>query len=196
MNKAERIAHLLNSLNALGFSFSEAQRLRRIAMTFSRWDTEEANGTIQRDDATGKPFRASLSYSSPLGQRLTWSIPDREAGANKRLASIMAAHPDLWAYHQGDPRGASLYVGRVADLKTDVNQIVEKARSWGARIVKDKGPSASPWSLSDSSGFICRFITEESAAVAYLEDHKGASIPARDLLPLDQYYSKGVAICV
>jgi hypothetical protein len=37
-------------------------------------------------------------------------IPDRETGAKKRLAKILARYPDLRSYVQGDPRGASLYI--------------------------------------------------------------------------------------
>ena len=37
-------------------------------------------------------------------------IPDRERGAQKRLAKIMARYPGSIAYVQGDPRGASLYI--------------------------------------------------------------------------------------
>jgi hypothetical protein len=42
-------------------------------------------------------------------------IPDRERGAQKRLAMIMAKYPGWQAYVQGDPRGASLYI------RADVN---------------------------------------------------------------------------
>jgi hypothetical protein len=43
-------------------------------------------------------------------------IPDRDAGARKRCDAIMANHPDLVAYYQDDPRGASLYIVKRADL--------------------------------------------------------------------------------
>ena len=43
-------------------------------------------------------------------------IPDRERGALKRLAKIMAPrYPQLKSYVQGDPRGASLYIMREGD---------------------------------------------------------------------------------
>jgi hypothetical protein len=41
---------------------------------------------------------------------------DREKGAHKRLAVIMAQYPDHVAYIQGDPRGAALYVLRRSDI--------------------------------------------------------------------------------
>ena len=43
-------------------------------------------------------------------------VPDRERGALKRLAALMKGRSGLWFYHQGDPRGCALYVGKVADL--------------------------------------------------------------------------------
>jgi hypothetical protein len=43
-------------------------------------------------------------------------IADREAGALKRIGAVLANHGTLWSYHQTDPRGCALYVGRVADL--------------------------------------------------------------------------------
>ncbi len=190
--KAERLARLLNRLAELGFSFSEAQRLRRIEGTLSRWSTEECNGTIQRegDDGEGKPFRVNAGNFG-FGGKWTenrYPIPDREAGARKQLAAIMAEHPKLWHYIQGDPRGCALYVGRKSDLKTDSNQIVRKAQSWGANIRPHAG--------GFNAGFINkRFDTEEAAAVAYLK-HRNASIPARYVLPLSECYNRGTAVCV
>ena len=43
-------------------------------------------------------------------------VPDRETGALKRLAAIMARYPQLSAYVQGDPRGAALYILRPGDV--------------------------------------------------------------------------------
>lgn len=125
-SKAIRLARLLNNLAALGFSYAEAQRLRRIEMTLARWSTEECNGTIQRDGEEGdsKPFRVVSGNYGHGWQESRYPIPDRETGACKRLAAIMANHPDLWSYNQGDPRGCALYVGRKSDLpKMDKERI-------------------------------------------------------------------------
>ncbi len=131
--KAENLARLLINLTALGFTFAEAQRLRRIEMTLSRWSTEECNGTIQRDgeDGDGKPYRTYGGYVGGLNQEPgRHFIPDREAGARKQLDAIMAAHPELWSYHQGDPRGVALYVGRKADLPKDYFTVTGKGNIW------------------------------------------------------------------
>lgn len=76
-------------------------------MTFSGWDEAECNGEIQRDETTGVPFR----YVNPGMSDRRYRCPDREAGAERRLARIMSEYPNLRAYRQGDPRGASLYIG-------------------------------------------------------------------------------------
>jgi hypothetical protein len=43
-------------------------------------------------------------------------IPDREKGAHKRLAKILARYPGFQAYVQTDPRGCALYIMRPDDL--------------------------------------------------------------------------------
>lgn len=130
--KIEAMARLLNELAKLGFSYSEAQSLRRIEMTLQRWGEGECGDSndytswcIVRDEETGKAYRevhphTGKSYRSP--------IPDRETGAKNRLAKIMAKHPELWSYHQGDPRGCALYIGRKSDLKAneDINAVYSR----------------------------------------------------------------------
>ena len=132
MNKRERerLTAQENALVSLGFTTDEADALRRISMTLRRWHELECGtdaGCIERDDATGKPRFLSCS-----GRR--WPVPDRERGALRRLARIMAdrngrrpplhvvmlpdrAAPDrLETYIQPDPRGASLYILRPGDV--------------------------------------------------------------------------------
>ena len=109
--RKERI-EVIDRLIGLGFSYDESETLRRIAMTFSRWDEAECNGEIQRDESTGIPYR----YVNPGMSERRYRIPDRENGAYKRLNRIMEEHRDLWAYRQGDPRGASLYIGRIDQM--------------------------------------------------------------------------------
>ena len=106
--RSEVIARLIG----LGFSYQESEALRRIAMTFSRWDESECNGEIQRDESTGIPYR----YVNPGMSERRYRVPDRETGAYRRLLKIMGEHANLWYYHQGDPRGASLYIGRKDNL--------------------------------------------------------------------------------
>ena len=86
----------------------DAWALRRIAMQLHRWTKLECG--VERDEDTGKV----TWYSSYTGSRSPY--PDRETGALKRLAAVMARYPTLRAYVQGDPRGAALYILRPDDV--------------------------------------------------------------------------------
>ncbi len=107
----------LEQLQSLGISLDDAAALRRIAMTLHRWHELECGtdrGAIERDEATGKPFWYS-AYTTRMAT-VRRHVPDRESGALKRLAAIMARYPLLRSYIQGDPRGASLYIIRPGDV--------------------------------------------------------------------------------
>ena len=119
--EAMRQTHQANTLTALGFTPEEAESLRRISMTLHRWHERECGtdwGCIERDEATGKPYWRN---SRTVGRT---SIPDREAGAKKRLAAILKARNgrlqyspnDVSAFIQTDPRGAALYIIRPGDV--------------------------------------------------------------------------------
>jgi hypothetical protein len=104
-----------NQLTKLGIQYEDAVALRRIAMTLHRWYELECgtgDGHIERDEKTGKPLYHNdrARYLDPHDPRAWHAIPDREAGAHKRLAKIMAKYPSLASYLQTDPRGAPLYI--------------------------------------------------------------------------------------
>jgi hypothetical protein len=104
---------VLERLSRLGIMIDDGHALRRIAMTLHRWhelECGDGSGCIERDETTGKPYWLNSSTMR------RWPIPDKEKGAHKRLAKIMAKYPDLIPYIQGDPRGAALYIMRKADL--------------------------------------------------------------------------------
>lgn len=98
----------------MGFTYEEFVQLRRIEITLQRWGEAEANGEIQRDDRDGKPYR---QFGRGNGPFKTVGICDREAGALRRLERIMARHPLLVAYHQGDCRGCNLYILHKPDVR-------------------------------------------------------------------------------
>lgn len=107
---------VIDRLSRLGIGYDDAQRFRRIAMTLHNWHELECggdNGCIERDEATGKPYW--YNPNSMIVHR--YPIADRENGALKRLASLMTKYPHLVEYVQGDPRGASVYLLRRADLE-------------------------------------------------------------------------------
>ena len=119
--KSKKAKILCGQIQALGVEWLDAVSLRRIALTFHRCD-ENSCGTGNdfqswadvRDEETGKLYR---EVSPHTGKCYRYAIPDRERGAEKRLAKIMAGYPQLVAYRQGDCRGPSLYLVRVADLR-------------------------------------------------------------------------------
>jgi hypothetical protein len=105
-------------LAALGFSRSDAETLRRVSMTLHRWHELEcgtSNGAIERDEKTGAPYWYNAK------DRYRYRVVDRETGALKRLAKIMASHPALQSYVQGYPRGAALYILRAGDVPEGQN---------------------------------------------------------------------------
>ena len=95
------------ALIALGVSADDAAKRRRISMTLRRWHELECGietGGVDLEEVT----KNMNWYSSVTGKRT--SFPDREAGALKRLAAVMANYPALRSYVQGDPRGCALYI--------------------------------------------------------------------------------------
>jgi hypothetical protein len=98
----------------INLTTDDARTLRRAELTLNAWATDECNGTIQRDcDGDSRPYRYTQSdYSKyTLGLRLPviCPIPDRERGALERVKAVCAKYGAGY-YHQGDPRGASLYI--------------------------------------------------------------------------------------
>ena len=133
MTKREAIrqTHQENTLMSLGFTQAETEALRRISLTLHRWSEHECNGAIQRDgdNGDGVPYW----YNTNTGRKVC-RVPDREAGAIKRLTAIVSARntrlrvenaigdvlgslaTDVQSYIQGDPRGCSLYILRPGDV--------------------------------------------------------------------------------
>lgn len=130
MSTAKERFEILNRLQHAGFSYAHANTLRRISMTLSRWSelecgdgNEYGSWAIERDEITDKPYIVRHYYAHGQGQdkvRRT-PIPDREKGALKRLAALMAQYPDFVAYYQTDPRGCAVYVVRKSDIPEGVN---------------------------------------------------------------------------
>jgi hypothetical protein len=157
MSTQKRKFELFARLQELGFTYDEAASLRRIEMTLQRWAEREcgdgSNWTIERDEVTGEPFNVYHGEGKPW----RYSIADREAGALRRLAVILARRNQresdatgslcgndynrAYYYHQGDCRGCMLYI-------CTREQLTEK---YGDR--------------------------------------------AGQILPIDQYYNRGIAVC-
>lgn len=116
--EAERLNAQEATLLGLGISSEDCEALRRISMTLRRWHELECgidHGCVERDETTGKTYW----LNSMTGKR--YPFRDRETGAKKRLAKIMAQYPTLTPYIQGDPRGAALYILRPGDVPAGQN---------------------------------------------------------------------------
>lgn len=93
----------------ISLSFADVNALRRAQLTLHRWAELECgtdNGCIERDEYSGIP---QWRYASDTGKYCGYPVPDREAGALKRIQAICQAN-SLHYYHQTDPRGCALYV--------------------------------------------------------------------------------------
>jgi len=110
--EAENRAHMYRALESLGLNWDECETLRRCSMTLHRWAEQECNGEIETDEKTGATYRVSTFD----GRRL-YPTPNRALGALNRALRIVHEKPGLKLYHQGDPRGAALYVLRPSDIK-------------------------------------------------------------------------------
>lgn len=102
-----------DTLSRLGFTYSEINALKRLSRQLHRWYELECGidtGGVERDEDTGKCYW----YNSFTGRRSP--TPDRETGALKRLAALMANHPHLNYYLQTDPRGGTIYILRPGDI--------------------------------------------------------------------------------
>ncbi len=123
--KAVKFARFFANMSRLGISFQDADSLRRIEMTLGRWgclecgdSNEYGSWAIERDEKTERPYMVRHNWRHGQGKDTVtrYPVPDREKGAIKRTEAILSRYPSLWYYYQTDPRGASLYVGRRADI--------------------------------------------------------------------------------
>jgi hypothetical protein len=91
-------------------SFEHANTLRRAQITLHRWAELECgndNGFIGRNEENNRPYFCTLDKNGD--PRVFHDIPDREAGALRRVTAI-CKEAGLHYYHQTDPRGCALYV--------------------------------------------------------------------------------------
>ena len=104
------LARRLTRATGLTVTEAHARTLRLAELALRRWSEREcgdgSNWHIERDEKTGIPY---AHYNGPNPLIKPYRIPDREAGAIKRVRAV-AEHYNLHFYHQTDPRGCSLYI--------------------------------------------------------------------------------------
>ena len=131
---------------------TDAESLRRISITLQRWHELECGdgnehcswaivrGRKDRDgfthDDDGKPFIESHHFLHGKGKDYVsyTSIADREGGARRRLARIMARYPSLQAYVQTDPRGCALYILTPKQMNGVLPQEIDAIYSRGIAV--------------------------------------------------------------
>ena len=112
--EAEEYLHMRQGLSAMGLDTYEIDKLRRISMTLRAWGERLCNEDIQEADK-GRTYRCWADARDNYRVHQT-RIPNLGGGALRRLAAMMKARKGLWYYHQTDPRGAALYIGRKARI--------------------------------------------------------------------------------
>lgn len=140
------------ALTRIDIDLEDALALRRISMTLHRWHELECGDSnrycswciTRGHQREGGPFqhredgRSYMETHCYNQSRPDWTsyrpIPDREKGAQRRLAKIMARYPGLTAYIQGDPRGAALYILRPGDVPEGAS--VDSCYSRGIAVYK------------------------------------------------------------
>jgi len=121
MTTSKERNEVLARLTRNGIDYDDAVALRRISMTLRRWfelecgdGNDYASWSIERDETTDKPYKVVHYYNRP--KPIQYPVPDREAGARKRLQKIMEKYPQFVPYVQTDPRGCALYLCDKADM--------------------------------------------------------------------------------
>jgi hypothetical protein len=85
---------------------SDAGIIRRAGITVHNWNVDECNGKIQFHESDGK-----YHWWAGRDNRHDWgAIKDKETMAINRAKKVTEKY-GLTLFHQGDPRGVSLYVG-------------------------------------------------------------------------------------
>ena len=86
---------------------SDSGIIRRAAIAVTDWDTDICNGVVQFNEDDNKYHY----WAGGSGRRYDWgAIKDKGLLAINRAKKVTEKY-GLTLFHQGDPRGVSLYVG-------------------------------------------------------------------------------------
>ena len=103
----------------------DAETLRRAELTLAHWaerecgwNTDHASVQLVRDEATNIPYHEVHMFRSNDQYRAR--VNDLETGALRRVAEVCKRN-GLEFFHQGDPRGCSLYIANAGDGMNDTN---------------------------------------------------------------------------
>jgi len=96
-----------------GCNKAQWQLLKKYERTCHRWAEEECNGTIQQDDDQPPHRFGPDRYGTPAVDQ--GPIEDKEVKAIEQAEEIATELGGL-IFHQGDPRGCSLYFYTAEEL--------------------------------------------------------------------------------
>lgn len=112
-SKDTELRDRIKQRTGVALSTDDARTLRRAAQTLHRWSelecgdgNEYSSWAIERDEETGIPYMCTYPHKGTTRRE---KIADREKGALRRVKEVCERN-GLHFYHQGDPRGAALYV--------------------------------------------------------------------------------------
>lgn len=108
--------------NLTGLAQPDVLAILRAERALHRWAELECGtdrGHIERrENENNKPYLAQeWQLDGGRATRTHMAIPDREAGAIRRINAIIARYPSLTWYHQTDCRGCMVYVLRKTDIR-------------------------------------------------------------------------------
>lgn len=119
LSKAEKAAYARRATLATeryGVTAADYFELCMAEHKLGQWYEEECNGTIERDETTGRPYRYGVNPHTGQRSQCGQLIPDRETGAIRRAQAIVAGLDGVTLHLESDPRGCCLYLYRPADL--------------------------------------------------------------------------------
>ena len=132
MTKGEKKRELMARLyrqTGVFLSFQDAETLRKAELTLHRWSERKCGWStsgkygasmalVRDEDGDGKPY---LEIHPNVGMRTQWvRTPDLEKGALRRVAEVCKRN-GLEYFHQGDPRGCSLFISKAGAGMNDAN---------------------------------------------------------------------------
>ena len=119
--KLDRQLCFYSRMEELGVNRHGANRLLKAERALQRWveaecgnSNEWASWHIERDETSGKPFSVRIPHRGD-GKARRHPIRDMERAALRWASEVCEPLGLVW-FHQGDPRGCALYVGRKEDL--------------------------------------------------------------------------------
>lgn len=119
--KLDRQLRFFARMESLGVNRPQASRLLKAERALQRWgelecgdSNDHASWHVERDEKTGKPFHVVIPHGGDAKARRS-PCRDMERAALRWVAEVAEPLGLVW-YHQGDPRGCALYVGRKEDL--------------------------------------------------------------------------------